>query len=188
MSEIIRCDWATKRELEIVYHDNEWGKIDKDERYLFEMLCLEGMQAGLSWYTILQKRPNYQRVFYNFEIAKILAMPEDEKVLLYTEDLGIVKNKLKINAIFSNAIAFQHIQAEFGNFATYIWGFVDGKQIKNHWKSINELPAKTELSEKVSADLKKRGFKFVGPVIIYSYLQAIGIIDDHLVTCSFKEK
>lgn len=182
-----RCDWA-KDPLEIAYHDTEWGKVSKDDAYLFEMLVLEGMQAGLSWITILKKREAYKKTFHQLDIEKCSRMSDEEleAILLDTEN-NIIRNKLKVKSIKNNAQAFLAVQKEFGSFYQYIWSFVPKQeQIINHYNDILELPAQSELSEKISKDMKKRGFKFVGPVIIYSYLQAIGVIDDHIDTCPYK--
>ena len=186
MKEVIRCVWANK-DSEKEYHDNEWGVPSHDDSYMFEMLILEGFQAGLSWATILNKRENFRKAFDNFDYNKIKDYNQDKIDELLKND-GIVKNKLKVNSTVDNAKAFIKVQEEFGSFDKYIWGFVNNKQIVNKWKDIKDFPAKTELSDKISKDMKKRGFKFVGSTIIYSYLQAIGIIDDHMVTCSFKKK
>lgn len=186
MGEVVRCGWANK-DSERVYHDNEWGVPSHDDSYMFEMLILEGFQAGLSWITILNKRENFRKAFDNFDYNKIKDYKQDKIDELLKND-GIVKNKLKVNSTVENAKAFIKVQEEFGSFDKYIWGFVNNKQIVNKWKDMKELPAKTELSDKISKDMKKRGFKFVGSTIIYSYLQAVGIIDDHIVTCSFKKK
>ena len=186
MEETIRCGWANK-DSESEYHDNGWGVPSHDDSYMFEMLILEGFQAGLSWITILNKRENFRKAFDNFDYNKIKDYKQDKIDELLKND-GIVKNKLKVNSTVENAKAFIKVQEEFGSFDKYIWGFVNNKQIVNKWKDMKELPAKTELSDKISKDMKKRGFKFVGSTIIYSYLQAVGIIDDHIVTCSFKKK
>ena len=186
MKEAVRCGWAN-RDSEREYHDNEWGVPSHDDSYMFEMLILEGFQAGLSWITILNKRENFRKAFDNFDYNKIKDYKQDKIDELLKND-GIVKNKLKVNSTVENAKAFIKVQEEFGSFDKYIWGFVNNKQIVNKWKEMKELPAKTELSDKISKDMKKRGFKFVGSTIIYSYLQAVGIIDDHIVTCSFKKK
>lgn len=182
-----RCDWAENSELEKIYHDNEWGKIDKDERYLFEMLCLEGLQAGLSWSLILQKRAEYKACFANFEYEKVAQMQDKDIEALLTTENKLIKNRNKMYAIRHNAQIFMDVQAAFGSFATYIWQFTQQQQIVNHWQDISEMPAQSELSEIISKDMKKRGFKFVGPVIIYSYLQAIGVINDHLISCDFRK-
>ena len=186
MEETVRCGWANK-DSEREYHDNEWGVPSHDDSYMFEMLILEGFQAGLSWITILNKRENFRKAFDNFDYNKIKDYKQDKIDELLKND-GIVKNKLKVNSTVENAKAFIKVQEEFGSFDKYIWGFVNNKQIVNKWKDMKELPAKTELSDKISKDMKNRGFKFVGSTIIYSYLQAVGIIDDHIVTCSFKKK
>ena len=186
MGEVVRCGWANK-DSERVYHDNEWGVPSHDDSYMFEMLILEGFQAGLSWITILNKRENFRKAFDNFDYNKIKDYKQDKIDELLKND-GIVKNKLKVNSTVENAKAFIKVQEEFGSFDKYIWGFVNNKQIVNKWKDMKELPAKTELSDKISKDMKKRGFKFVGSTIIYSYLQAVGIIDDHIVTCNLKKK
>ena len=180
-----RCGWA-KGEKDILYHDTEWGVPSHDDGYIFEMLILEGFQAGLSWNTILQKRENFRKAFDNFDYSKIAEYNETKlKELLKNE--GIIRNRLKINSTVTNALAFMKIQEEFGSFAKYIWNFIDNKRIINKWKELSEVPATSELSDKISKDLKKRGFKFVGSTIIYSFLQAIGIIDDHLISCPYKK-
>lgn len=179
-----RCDWV-KTEHERLYHDKEWGKENHDDRYMFEMLVLEGMQAGLSWATILSKREAMRKVFLNFDYIA-LSQLDNNVIYEWLNENDIIKNKLKLKSVIDNAKAFLTIQKEFGSFDRYIWEFVDGKPIMNHYDSTKELPAQTELSQKISKDLKKRGFKFVGPVIVYSFLQAIGIINDHVDYCSFK--
>ena len=181
----MRCSWANN-DLLIKYHDNEWCKISKDDNYIFEMLVLESFQAGLSWNTILKKRENFREAFDNFDYKKISNYGEN-KIEELLKNEGIIRHTLKINAVINNAKKFMEIQKEFGTFANYIWDFVEGKQIINNWKEMKEVPAKTELSDKISKDLKKRGFKFVGSTIIYSFLQAIGIIDDHIEACFCKK-
>ena len=181
-----RCGWA-KGEKDILYHDTEWGVPSYDDGYIFEMLILEGFQAGLSWNTILQKRENFRKAFDNFDYKKI-AKYDEKKLNDLMRNEGIIRNKLKINSTVTNAVSFMKIQKEFGSFSDYIWGFTDKKRIINKWKDLSEVPATTELSDKISKDLKKRGFKFVGSTIIYSFLQAIGIIDDHLASCPYKTK
>lgn len=178
------CSWAQLNPLMREYHDHEWGVPSFDDTYLFEMLNLEGAQAGLSWQIILNKRDGYRKAFQGFEIDVCAAMTDDEleQITLTGE---VVRHSLKIKAVRSNAIAAQRVISEFGSFAKYVWHFTDNKRIINHWTTVKQLPAKDELSEKISKDMKKRGFKFVGPVTIYSYLQAIGIIDDHVVTCPY---
>ncbi|MBC1488000.1 DNA-3-methyladenine glycosylase I [Listeria sp. FSL L7-1485] len=184
MSEELRCPWSINDPYELEYHDKEWCVPSKDDTYLFEMLNLEGAQAGLSWKLILHKRKAYQEAFFCFDIAKCANLT-DEQLAEIIAKAAIVKNRLKVKAVRTNAIATQKVQAEFGTFADYIWSFTNNKRIINKWDSVNSVPASNELSEKISKDLKKRGFKFVGPVIIYSYLQAIGMVDDHLITCPF---
>lgn len=180
-----RCGWA-KGEKDILYHDTEWGVPSHDDGYIFEMLILEGFQAGLSWNTILQKRENFREAFDNFDYKKI-AEYDTTKLSELLKNEGIIRNRLKINSTVTNAIAFMKVQKEFGSFAEYIWSFTDNKRIINKWKELSEVPATSELSDKISKDLKKRGFKFVGSTIIYSFLQAIGIIDDHLMSCPYKK-
>ncbi len=179
-----RCGWA-KGEKDILYHDTEWGVPSHDDGYIFEMLILEGFQAGLSWNTILQKRENFRKAFDNFDYRK-MAEYDEMKLNELLKNEGIIRNRLKINSTVTNARAFMKIQEEFGSFAKYIWKFTDNKRIINKWKELSEVPATSELSDKISKDLKKRGFKFVGSTIIYSFLQAIGIIDDHLMSCPYK--
>jgi DNA-3-methyladenine glycosylase I len=176
-----RCGWA-KNDLAIAYHDTEWGVPLHDERGLFEFLVLEGAQAGLSWDTILRKRENYREAFDNFDVEKI-ARYSEKKVAKLLQNEGIIRNRLKITSAVSNAKAFLKVRKEFGSFDKYIWDFVDGKPIKNKWKEIRQVPAKTEISDAISKDLKKRGFNFVGSTIIYAHMQATGMVNDHLVTC-----
>ena len=181
-----RCGWA-KGEKDILYHDTEWGVPSHEDGYIFEMLILEGFQAGLSWNTILQKRENFRKAFDNFDYRK-MAKYDEMKLNELLKNEGIIRNRLKINSTVTNARAFMKVQKEFGSFAKYIWNFTDNKRIINKWKELSEVPATSELSDKISKDLKKRGFKFVGSTIIYSFLQAIGIIDDHLISCPYKKK
>ena len=176
-----RCDWA-KNDLAIHYHDTEWGVAQHDDQKLFEFLILEGAQAGLSWDTVLRKRENYRAAFDNFD-AKKIALYDDKKQAELLENEGIIRNRLKIKSAIQNADAFLKIQSEFGSFDKYIWNFVDGKPIVNSWKSLSEVPAKTEISDKISKDLKKRGFNFVGSTIMYAFMQACGLVNDHLVLC-----
>lgn len=180
-----RCSWATHSSLEEDYHDKEWGKPTHDERELYEFLLLESMQAGLSWYTVLVKRQAFSDAFDQFDYQKIATYGQ-EKVAQLLDNPGIIRNRLKIGAAISNAAAFMKIQEEFGSFDAYIWSFVENKPIVNHWHSMDQVPAKTPLAETISKKLKQRGFKFVGPTIIYSYMQAIGMVNDHLVSCPFK--
>lgn len=182
-----RCDWnwvhASQAMLE--YHDYRWCKPEHREQELFAMLVLEGMQAGLSWATILNKEANYRQAFDNFNPVLVAGYTQ-AKVEALLQNPGIIRNKLKICSVITNAQAFLRVQKEFGSFDTYIWGFTEGKVIDHHLKSMADMPAQDALSQKVSKDLKKRGFKFVGPVIIYSYLQAIGIINDHAEDCEYR--
>ncbi|WP_350289864.1 DNA-3-methyladenine glycosylase I [uncultured Croceitalea sp.] len=177
-----RCGWCEGDELYEAYHDKEWGVPLKDDNTLFEFLVLETFQAGLSWITILRKRENFRKAFDNFNYKKI-AKYNQAKIDELLQDAGIIRNKLKVNATVSNATAFMNIQKEFGSFNNYIWGFVDGKPIKNSFKNYKDAPAKTELSDKLSKDLKKRGFKFVGSTVIYATMQAIGMVNDHEINC-----
>jgi DNA-3-methyladenine glycosylase I len=177
----IRCDWA-KKPLEIKYHDNEWGVPVHDDRKLFEFLVLDGFQAGLSWSTILLKRENFRRAFDDFDYQKI-AHYNEKKIESLLQDAGIIRNKLKINAAISNAKAFLKVQEEFGSFDRYIWSFTDGKTIINQWKEMKEVPATSKESDAMSKDMKRRGFKFVGSTICYAFMQAAGMVNDHLVTC-----
>lgn len=177
-----RCFWVNNEPLYIQYHDEEWGVPVYDDRMLFEMICLEGAQAGLSWWTILQKRAHYKKVFDDFEAEKIV-LYDEQKVESLLADKGIVRNKLKIRSVITNAEHFLRIQKEYGSFANYIWQFVDGKPIINKWEHHRDMPVKTELSDKMSKQLKKDGFKFVGSTICYSYMQAVGLINDHTLSC-----
>ncbi|MDA3854766.1 MAG: DNA-3-methyladenine glycosylase I [Candidatus Woesearchaeota archaeon] len=177
-----RCDWCKGNELYEKYHDEEWGVPVHDDNVLFEFLILEGAQAGLSWITILKKRENYRKEFDNFDYKKI-ANYNENKVDELMQNEGIIRNKLKINSAIKNAKAFIKIQEEFGSFNNYIWRFTNNKIIKNSWESIVQIPATTPLSNQISKDLKKRGFNFLGSTIIYAYLQAIGIVNDHVTTC-----
>ncbi|MBT2658158.1 DNA-3-methyladenine glycosylase I [Bacillus sp. ISL-18] len=178
----IRCSWVNQDPLYIDYHDHEWGVPVYDDRLLFEYLNLEGAQAGLSWYTILKKRNNYRQAFDYFDPKKIIHYDEN-KVAELLQNEGIVRNKLKINAVITNAKAFFKVVDEFGSFQAYIWSFVDEKPIQNHFKEISEVPATTEISDHLSKDLKKRGFKFVGSTICYAFMQAVGMVNDHVTTC-----
>ncbi|MDR1193923.1 MAG: DNA-3-methyladenine glycosylase I [Peptococcaceae bacterium] len=182
MSDIIRCPWGdTDDRLMREYHDKQWGKPCFDERELFEMLILEGAQAGLSWSCILNKRENYREAFDNFNVDKVAAYGE-AKIAELMENSGIVRNRLKINAAIGNARAVSRL----GSLRDFIWGYVDGQPIVNHWKAHGEMPATSPLSDRISKDMKKLGFKFVGSVIIYSYLQAVGAVNDHMEGCAFK--
>ncbi|MEA1986718.1 MAG: DNA-3-methyladenine glycosylase I [Candidatus Marinimicrobia bacterium] len=177
-----RCKWVGDNSLYIDYHDTEWGVPVYDDKKLFEFLVLETFQAGLSWLTILKKRENFRRAFEEFDYKKI-ALYDDKKYNELLKDKGIIRNRLKIKATITNAKEFIKIQNEFGSFSKYIWAFVNYKPIINKFKTISEIPAKTELAEKISKDLKNRGFKFVGPTIIYSHMQATGMVNDHTIDC-----
>jgi DNA-3-methyladenine glycosylase I len=177
-----RCAWTNDDELLIAYHDKEWGAPVHDEKRLFEFLILEGAQAGLSWLTILKKRANYRRAYDNFDVDTVAGYTSS-KVKKLLNDPGIVRNKLKINASIANAKAVIDIRQEFGSFDKYLWGFVDGKPIVNRRKSKSDIPARTSLSDAMSKDLKKRGFKFVGSTICYAFMQAVGMVNDHEVSC-----
>ncbi|MGI8668894.1 MAG: DNA-3-methyladenine glycosylase I [Aridibacter sp.] len=176
-----RCEWA-KNDLAIKYHDEEWGVPLYDDQKLFEFLILEGSQAGLSWDTILAKRENYRKVFDNFDPKKI-AEYNDRKFDELMQNAGIVRNRLKIKSAIQNANAFLKVVDELGSFDKYIWGFVDGKPIRNKYKKPEAVPAKTEISDAMSKDLKKRGFNFVGSTICYAFMQATGMVNDHIVSC-----
>lgn len=175
------CPWA-QGELYEAYHDNEWGKPLRDDRMLFEMLILETMQAGLSWITILKKRESFRQAFDGFDPVLVAAYTDAKKQALL-ENPGIIRNRLKIDAAVTNARAFLRVQEEWGSFAHYIWSFVENKPIINHWSDISELPATSEISDRMSKDLKARGFKFVGSTICYAYMQSIGMVNDHLTWC-----
>jgi len=176
-----RCPWPTD-ELYCRYHDTEWGVPVHDDRRLFEYLILEGAQAGLSWHTVLKKRENYRAAFDDFDLAKI-ARYGDRKIAELLGNAGIIRNRLKIHATIQNAKACLQVQSEFGSFDAYLWRFVDGKPVVNQRRSMAEVPARTEISDALSKDLLKRGFKFVGSTICYANMQAIGMVNDHLVTC-----
>ena len=177
-----RCAWCLSSDLYKKYHDNEWGKPIYDDESIFEFLILETFQAGLSWITILNKRENFRAAFDNFDYQKIVNYntSKEEELL---GNAGIIRNKLKVKATITNALAFMKIQEEFGSFSQYIWNFVDGKPIVNHWKSLSEVPATTSVSDALSKDLKKRGFKFVGSTVIYAHMQATGMVNDHILDC-----
>lgn len=177
-----RCGWCGIDALYTAYHDNEWGVPLHDDRRLFEMLILEGMQAGLSWITILRKRESFRRAFDSFDPKKV-AKYGDKKIAELLLNPEIIRNRLKINAAVTNAREFLKIREEFGSFDAFIWGFVGGEPIVNRPKTLAEVPATTPLSDKISAELKRRGFKFVGSTIVYSFMQAVGMVDDHLVSC-----
>lgn len=180
---VTRCSWAQGApEDYIQYHDEEWGVPVHDDRKHFEFLTLEGAQAGLSWLTVLRKRTGYQQAFSQFDVEKIAAYTPQEYQQLYN-DTHIIRNRLKIQATVHNAQRFLEVQATFGSFDQYIWDFVDGQPQVNHWKHAQEVPANTSLSDQISKDLKKRGFKFIGSTIMYAYMQAVGLVNDHTVDC-----
>lgn len=177
-----RCNWVSTDELYINYHDEEWGKPVYDDATIFEFLVLESFQAGLSWITILKKREHFRDAFDQFDYKKI-AHYSEEKVEALMQNAGIVRNRLKILATINNAQRFLEVQKEFGTFSAYIWSFVGGKPLVNSFKSIKEVPATTEISDALSKDLKKRGFKFLGSTVVYAHMQATGMVNDHIVDC-----
>jgi DNA-3-methyladenine glycosylase I len=177
-----RCPWADNSTIECDYHDTEWGVPLHDDRALFEFLCLEGAQAGLSWRTVLAKRERYREVFHHFEIARVAAMDDDELASLLL-DPGIIRNRLKISAARDNARAALCVIDAFGSLDGYLWSFVDGQPIRHHWRERSEVPASTPLSDRMSRELKKRGFRFVGSTICYAFMQATGMLNDHLTGC-----
>jgi len=177
-----RCGWAEKSDLYRAYHDREWGVPLHDDRRLFEFICLEGAQAGLSWETILNKRENYRRAFDGFDAAKV-ARYGDKKIAALLADAGIVRNRAKIAAAIGNAQAYLDVRQEFGSFDQYLWRFVNGRTIRNRWASLKEIPAQTPEAAAMSKDLKQRGFKFVGPTICYAFMQATGMVNDHELRC-----
>ncbi|OOC56284.1 MULTISPECIES: DNA-3-methyladenine glycosylase I [Nocardiopsis] len=181
-----RCAWARgASELMRAYHDEEWGRPSRDDAHLFEMLVLEGAQAGLSWATVLNKRENYRRALDGFDPDRIADYGQEETDRLL-RDAGIIRNRLKVASLPRNAQAFQKVRAEYGTFADYLWGWVDGSPVVNRFTEPSEVPASTPLSDRVSKDLRKRGFTFVGTTIVYSYLQSAGLVEDHLVNCPAK--
>lgn len=182
MSEKNRCAWAGDIPIYVDYHDNEWGRPVHDDNKLFEMLILEGMQAGLSWITVLKKREAFRLAFDGFDPAKV-ALYGEEKIQELLANEGIIRNRLKVNAAVTNAKAFLQVQKMRGSFDTFIWAYVDYTPIKNHWKNMGEIPATTPLSDKISKDLKKMGFKFIGSTVIYAFMQAIGMVNDHVTDC-----
>lgn len=177
-----RCSWCEKDDLYRDYHDNEWGNPVYDDETIFEFLVLETFQAGLSWYTILSKRENFSKAFDNFDY-KIIALYKEEKIQELLLNAGIIRNQLKIRATITNALAFMKVQEEFGSFSKYIWGFTGGKPIDNFPKSLKDVPATTPISNALSKDLKKRGFKFVGSTVVYAHMQATGMVNDHVKDC-----
>ena len=177
-----RCAWCGDDPLYVAYHDTEWGVPEYDDKTLFEFLLLETFQAGLSWITILRKRENFREAFDGFDYKKITNY-DQKKIGSLIENAGIIRNKLKVNSAVTNAQAFIKTQEEFGSFSKYIWAFVDGKPIQNELKSLEGAPANTPLSDSISKDLKKRGFKFVGSTVVYAYMQATGMVNDHVISC-----
>ncbi|MBT6745540.1 MAG: DNA-3-methyladenine glycosylase I [Flavobacteriales bacterium] len=186
MNNLSRCAWPGKDPLYIKYHDEDWGVPVREDQKLFEFLTLETFQAGLSWITVLRKRKNFRAAFDNFNYKKI-AEYDDSKFDSLLQNVGIIRNKLKIKAAISNARAFMIVQKEFGSFTKYIWGFTDDKVVQNNFQSVSEIPATTKLSDTISKDLKQRGFKFVGSTVIYAHMQATGMVNDHIVSC-FRHK
>ena len=185
-TEIRRCDWVKSNPLYIRYHDEEWGKEVTDDKKMFEFLLLESAQAGLSWVTVLKKRENYRKAFANFDVKRVAKFTEEDVARLMQNE-GIVRNRSKIQAAVSNARLFMEVQKEFGSFCNYLKSFLpDKKPIINHWNTIKEVPASTPLSDAISKDMKKRGFKFFGTTICYAHLQAVGYVNDHLTDCAFR--
>ena len=178
------CLWPGNNELMKRYHDNEWCVPSHEDTYIFEMLILEGAQAGLSWNTVLGKREDYQKAFHHFDITYCSTLT-DEALAIIAEQYNVIKNRAKLRSVRSNALAVLNVQKEFGSLAKFLWSYVGGNPVINSWESEGQVPAQTPLSEQISKDLKKRGFKFVGPVIIYSFMQAIGMVDDHVRTCPY---
>jgi DNA-3-methyladenine glycosylase I len=179
---VTRCDWAGSDELMLAYHDEEWGVPSHDDRHLFEMLTLEGAQAGLSWSTILRKREGYRQAFAGFDPA-VVARFERKHVERLLDDPGIVRNRLKVESTVNNARCVLEVQADLGSLDAYLWGFVDGEPVVNSWRTLAEIPAETDLSKAISKDLKRRGFRFIGPTVIYAFMQTVGMVDDHTVDC-----
>jgi DNA-3-methyladenine glycosylase I len=182
MNSPLRCSWCEGDSLYKHYHDTEWGVPCWDDKKLFEFLILEGAQAGLSWLTILHKRENYRRAYANFEAEKLAAFTESD-IQRLMQDKGIVRNRLKIESAVSNARCYLQLKYEMGSLSDYLWGYLDGKPLINSWTSDQQVPASTALSDQISADMKKRGFKFFGTTICYAYLQAMGMVNDHIVSC-----
>jgi len=182
LGSIVRCEWCGRDPLYVSYHDEDWGVPVNDDRRLFEMLILEGAQAGLSWLTILRKREQYRRAFGGFDFERVAAYSEDDVERLLA-DPGIVRNRLKIEAAIRNAQSVMEIREAFGSFDSFIWSYVDHTPRQNVWKTLAELPARTELSDRLSRDLKKWGFNFVGPTICYAFMQAVGMVNDHTADC-----
>ncbi len=178
-----RCEWVNnKNDLYIKYHDEEWGIPVHDDRKLFEMIILEGAQAGLSWETVLKKRENYKKAFDDFNPEKVAKYNQKKEAELL-QNAGIIRNRLKVKSAIQNAIVFLKIQKEYGSFDAYLWSFVNNKPIRNRFKNISEIPTKTELSDTISKELKKKGMNFVGSTIVYAFLQAVGVVNDHIIGC-----
>lgn len=177
-----RCEWAGHSDLEAAYHDREWGVVSTDDKYLFEMLILEGAQAGLSWNTILKKRDRYQRAYYGFDPERVARFTK-KSVERLLGDPGIVRNRLKVEASIQNAKAYLEVQQEYGSFSEFAWSFVGGEPLVNRWRRLREIPAETPESQALSKALKKRGFKFAGPTICYAFMQSVGMVNDHEVSC-----
>ncbi|CAK1599569.1 unnamed protein product [Parnassius mnemosyne] len=186
-TEIIRCGWVTKDPIYINYHDTEWGKPELNNFHLFEMLCLEGQQAGLSWITILKKREKYQQLFYSFNPHKISKMTYNDVTKLLNEP-GIVRHKRKLEAIIHNSKCYRKMESNGEEFSNFIWSFVNHEPIVNNWTNINEIPTETEISTTLSKALKKRGFKFVGPTTCYAFMQACGLVNDHVISCCCRNR
>lgn len=178
----MRCPWPSNNELMLQYHDEEWGVPEHDDSRLFEFMVLDAFQAGLSWSTILNKRENFRKAFDGFDPQKVAGYSEG-KIESLVDDAGIIRNRLKISSTVSNAAVFMEVQKEFGSFDTFIWGFVGGRTIQNRWRRETQIPTKTRESDRMSEALKKRGFKFVGSTICYAFMQAVGMVNDHIVTC-----
>ncbi|MGX6978262.1 DNA-3-methyladenine glycosylase I [Vagococcus elongatus] len=183
--EKVRCDWANQSEIERIYHDTQWGRPAHEDGYLFEMLVLESMQAGLSWKTILDKREAFREAFDQFDIEKV-SRYDEKKIAELLSNPKIIRNKLKIQAAVNNAEMFLKIQKDHGSFDQFIWSYVNHQPVVNNFYSLSEVPSTTELAERITKDLKKAGFKFIGPTIIYAYMQSIGMVNDHLLTCEFR--
>jgi DNA-3-methyladenine glycosylase I len=177
-----RCEWGTSDPLYLDYHDQEWGVPLHDDRALFELLCLEGAQAGLSWITILRKRDGYRRAFDGFDPERVAAYGEDDIARLLA-DSGIVRNRAKVNSVIGNARAYLRLADDIGSFAEHLWSFVDGRPIQNRWRRLADIPAEADASRAMSADLRRRGFNFVGPTIVYAFMQSAGMVNDHVVSC-----
>jgi DNA-3-methyladenine glycosylase I len=182
MPAISRCSWAESDPLSLAYHDGEWGVPTRDDRELFELLCLEGAQAGLSWITILRKRAGYRRAFDGFDPSKVAAYDEGDVERLMA-DAGIVRNRAKIASVIGNARAYLRLAEETGPFADHLWSFVDDRPIQNRWSSLGGIPVETDISRTMSRDLKRRGFSFIGPTVAYAFMQSAGLVNDHVVTC-----